>query len=108
MIKTIKTIEQVSFKAATVAIYTKRAVDKAFRNEGSGDSVTELVVGRNWWKVTKSMCADVVKACNWYIQGCDNDLSNGELDSKQVAYVERRKAQWMCVREIAYNQYKAF
>ena len=108
MIKTIKTIEQVSFKAADATIYTQHAVAKAFKNEGNGDSVTELVVGRNWWKVTKSMCADVVKACNWYIQGCDNDLSNGELDSKQVAYVERRKAQWMRVREIAYNQYRAF
>ena len=108
MIKTIKTIEQVSIKAADSAIYTQHAVAKAFKLYGNADSITTLEVGRTWWKVTKSMCADVCKACNWYIQGCDNDLSNGELDSEQVAYVERRKAQWMRVREIAYAQYKTF
>ena len=37
MIKTIKTIEQVSFKAADATIYTQHAVANAFKNDGNGD-----------------------------------------------------------------------
>lgn len=107
MIKTIKTIEQVSCKAASATIYTNAEVSKAFKRDGNGDSVTELVMGRSWWRVTKSLCADVCKACNWYIQGCDKELSSGELDERQTEYVERRKAQWQRVYAIAYAKYRA-
>lgn len=107
MINSVKTIDQISNKAANSVIYTQHAVANAFRKNGVHGTVTELVMGQSWWKPTKSMCADVVKACNWYIQGCENDIADG-LDEHTKAHVLKSLSIWHEVRQIAYVQYKSF